>query len=186
MEIVNKNGFTYLSPVADRETVQINSYIKWEQAFRIFSNILTAQFPLKATELLQYNHTIHIASQSYHWENVAVYDHEFQQHISWHPRRSWSVILQQAWTMLLKDRIRNNNNHLFQKGSLPGARQNKKDKEPCRKFNRGKCTFGLSCKFDHRCSVPKCGKFGHGAHICRLQESEGKDRETTTAPSTIS
>ena len=103
--IVNKNGFTCVSPVADRETVQINSYIKWEQAFRIFSNILTVKFPLKATEFLQYNHTIHTASQSYHWENVAAYDREFRQHISHHPRRSWLVILQQAWTMLLKDRI---------------------------------------------------------------------------------
>ena len=162
MEIMSKNGFTYLSPVADRETVQINSNIKWEQAFRIFSNILTAQFPLKSTELLQYNHMIHTASQSYHLENVAAYDREFRQHISRNPRRSWSVILQQAWTIILKDRIRNNNNHLFQKGSLPGGRQNKKDKEPCRRFNRGKCMFGLSCKFDHHCSVPKCGKLVTG------------------------
>ena len=22
-------------------------------------------------------------------------------------------------------------------------------------------------KYDHHCTVPSCGKFGHGAHICR-------------------
>ena len=167
MEIVTKNGFTFLLPVSDRESSQINSFNKWEQAFRVYSNVLTSKYPCKATELLQYNHTIQTTSASYYWDNVAAYDREFRQHISRHPGRSWSVILQQAWTMLLKDRVKNNNS-LFQKGHLPGGKQNKKDREPCRRFNKGKCTFGLSCKFDHRCSVPKCGKFGHGAHICRL------------------
>ena len=66
--------------------------------------------------------------------------------------------------MLIKDRLCNDN-FVFQKG---GQRLNKKDREPCRRFNRGKCSFCLSCKYDHRCSVPKCGKFGHGAHICRV------------------
>ena len=47
----------------------------------------------------------------------------------------------------------------------------KKIKEPCCRFNKGRCTFGLSCKFEHHCSVPKCGKFGHVAHICRMRES---------------
>ena len=143
----------------------INTYQKWEQAFRIYSNVLTSAFPKKATELLQYNHTIHSAAASYHWDNVYSYDKEFRYHISRHPYRSWAAILQQAWTMLLKDRIRNNNSY-FQKGSF--NRGSKKDKEPCHRFNKGRCTYGLSCKFDHRCSVKKCGKFGHGAHICRL------------------
>ena len=39
--------------------------------------------------------------------------------------------------------------------------------EPCRRFNKGKCKFGQSCKYKHRCNVPSCGKFSHGAHICR-------------------
>ena len=59
---VSRNEMTYLSPIADRELVTINSYNKWEQAFRVYSNVLTSKFPAKATELLQYNHTIHTAS----------------------------------------------------------------------------------------------------------------------------
>ena len=174
MEFVTKNGFTYLSPISERDMVQINSYHKWEQAFRIYCNILTAKFPGKANELFQYSHTIQTASMAYHWENVYAYDKEFCQHIGRNPQRSWGVILQQAWTMLLKDRICNQSNHLFQKGNFSGGKGNKKDQEPCRRFNRGKSTFELSCKFDHRCSVPKCGKFGHSAHICRLRDSISK------------
>ena len=168
LEIVSKDGMSFLSPVPDREGhMTINSYSHWEQTFSVFSNILMTHYPQKSTELLQYNHTIHMAAVSYVWENVYAYDREFRHHISRHPRRPWNVILQQVWTMLLKDRLRNKNS-FFQ----CGGRQNKRDKEPCRRFNKGRCTFGLSCKYDHRCSVKKCGKFGHGAHICHLRHTE--------------
>ena len=109
LEIVSCNGHPFLSPMADRENVNITSYVKWEQALRVFSNILTSQYPYKSPKLLQYNHTIHTASMSYHWENVYSYDREFRHHISRHPTRSWGVILQQAWTMILKDRIKSDN-----------------------------------------------------------------------------
>ena len=90
----------------DASLSQIGSFLKWEQAFRVYSNILTKQYPSKATELLQYNHTIHVASMSYIWENVYAYDPEFRNHISRHPSCAWNVILQQAWTMILKDRLK--------------------------------------------------------------------------------
>ena len=160
---------TYLAPVVG-DSIQINTYNRWEQAFQIYSNIITAQFPEKASELLQYNHTIHMVSTTYVWENIYAYNREFRHHISRHPERSWSIILQQAWTMLLKDRQRSDgSNSFFQKGGFgSGGHQNKKDREPCRHFNKGHCTYGLSCPYDHRCSVKKCRKFGHGVHICHL------------------
>ena len=165
LEIINKNGQSFLSPVSDRDNLSINTYNRWEQAFRIYSNIITSKFPGKATELLQYNHTIHMASTSYSWDNVYLYDKEFRYHISRHPYHSWSVILQQAWTMLLKDRIKYDNNYQ-RNGQRSSGKGYGGNKEICKHFNRGKCTFGLSCRYDHRCAMPKCGKFGHGAHIC--------------------
>ena len=83
LEIVNKNGMTFLSPSADRDNMQISSYNRSEQAFRIYRSILTTTYPEKSSELLQYNHTISTAAASYSWENVNAYDHEFRQHISW-------------------------------------------------------------------------------------------------------
>ena len=70
LEIVNRNGVSFLSPVAERETHQINSYARWEQAFRVYSNVITSQLLSKAPEFLQYNHTIHTAAMSYHLENI--------------------------------------------------------------------------------------------------------------------
>ena len=167
---------TYLAPVSDREGININGYHKWEQAFRVYSKMITSRFPHKATELLKYNHTIHNASVVYQWENVYSYDKEFRYHISRHPTRSWGVILQQVWTMLLKDRVRNDNS-VFHKDSYPGKQGNKRGKI-CKRFNKGRCTYRLSCHYEHCCLVPKCGKFGHGAHICRLRHTltESKDR----------
>ena len=52
------------------------------------------------------------------------------------------------------------------------------------RFNKGKCTAGLSCKYDHRCL--ECGKFGHGEHICRNKKSGQQklsDKTSQGAPS---
>ena len=164
---------TFLSPVSECEQAQISSYGKWEQAFRVFSNILTTKYLSKGPELLQYNHTMHTAASSYVWENVDSYDKEFQHHVSRHPARAWNIILQQAWTMILKDRIRTDHNQA-QKGG-------RGKKEICKHFNKGRCSYGLACIFDHCCAVPDCGKYGHGAHNCRLRKDKA-DRSSNSKP----
>ena len=131
---------------------------------------MTSKHPSKSAELLQYNHTIHTASMSYVWDNVYSYDKEFRHHISRHPKRSWGVILQQAWTMLLKDQLRQDNTPFHKR------KDGRDHKEICKRFNKGGCTFGLSCHYDHRCAIKKCGKYGHGAFQCRLC-GETADRE---------
>ena len=117
--------------------------------------------------MLQYHHVIHSTSMSYVWENVYSYNKEFRSHISRHPSRSWAIILQQAWTMLIKDQIRTDI-HYVKTGQQATAKVN----EPCRRYNHGRCSYGLNCKYEHRCLVKRCGKFGHGAHICRLRNAD--------------
>ena len=142
----------------------------------MFSNIYTKRYPHKATELIQYNQVIFTVAQSFTWDNVYQYDKEFRLHLANFPQRSWSVILQQAWTMCLKDRIR------FKQGYGPknNNNNNKSKWEPCKRFNHGLCTAGLSCKYDHRCSVPECGKFGHGTHICRKRQGQTQSMTQST------
>ena len=161
MELISKDGNTYFVPVSDREcSGVITNFYRWEQAFRVFSNIYTGFFPDRATELIQYNQVICTASQSYIWENVYQYDKEFRIHMSNYPERSWAVILQQARSLCLKDRLKrvefegdNNKSKGIRKG------------ETCKRFNKGKCTAGMSCCYEHRCDG--CGKWGHGIHIFR-------------------
>ena len=105
---VQKDGQPWLVPAADCDNggvTNISSYSKWHLAFRIYSDILTAKHPHKASELIQYEHMIYTASQTYAWQNVYLYDKDFRIHISNNPLRTWTVILQLAWNMRLKDRV---------------------------------------------------------------------------------
>ena len=121
--------------------------------------------PYHASELVQYNHVIHLASQTYVWENVYLYDKDFRIHMSKHPSRSWSIVLQQAWTVRLRDRLRNN----------LGASRSEEKQELCKQFNKsGRCTFGNARKFEHRCSY--CFKLGHGVYNCRKLRADQSDR----------
>ena len=55
LEIVNCNDFTYLTPFSDKEATQISSYHRWEQAFRVLSNVITKKYPSKLTEGISFN-----------------------------------------------------------------------------------------------------------------------------------
>ena len=122
----------------------------------MFLNIYTREFPQCAYELIQYNHIVHTAAMTNTWSNVYAYDIDFRLHMARHPMRLWSVILQQAWNLRLRDK--------FKENYFSGERKSRR-KDICFRFNSGKCTYGDRCKFDHRCGI--CGKHGHGAHRCR-------------------
>ena len=185
MRLVNKGGQAFYSPIVDR-SAQINCYAKWEQAFRIFSDVYTSVYPQRGPELIQYNHIIHSAAQSFLWDNVSAYDIEFRQHMSRNPFRNWGVILQQAYTMCIKDRHRSegsSSNSGWRGGESPAAMMKKR--KPCIAFQRGTCKFGSKCKWDHRCNF--CNKFGHGTSVCRKavgstgnEMTENSNNEKTT------
>ena len=146
MEIVNRGGSTFFIPVADREFSSISDFNKWKQAFRIFSNVYSKSYPNRTTELIQYNHVIFTAAKTFVWDNVFQYDKEFHMHMSNLPNRSWSVILQQAWSIYLKDKIRYTDNNFKSPNHSPnnpgssGNSGGKNKKDICKRFNRGKCT----------------------------------------------
>ena len=175
MEMVNRGGPTFWVPVADTEDNAINSYIKWEQAFRMYMNIFIKAHPNRATELLEYNHIIEIATSTFHWDNMYKYDREFHIHMSLNPQHNWGVILQQAWSLYLHP-----NNSMGNSSNTPrnghgqgggGSNNNNRGgnnsggKRTCFRFNRGDCPYGFNCKFKHKCGIYR--KYGHGAVNCR-------------------
>ena len=76
-------------------------------------------------------------------------------HISKFPSHSWSVILQQAWSMCLKDKIHGTQSEDNRPPGGHGSSKKPKINEPFRRYNKGKCTYGSSCRYEHRCSIPK-------------------------------
>ena len=83
MQLVNRRGVQAWAPMKEKDN--IFSFSKWEQAFRVFCNILTEAYPQKSAELIQYNHVINTAAQSFVWDNVYKYDKDFRRHISKFP-----------------------------------------------------------------------------------------------------
>ena len=154
-EMIVRDGKTFWIPATNHEGTAISNFNRWEQAFRVYSDIYMKAYPHRASELVQYCHLIHTASQSFTWENVYMYNKDFRLHMAKHTKRSWSIILQQAWAVRLKDKIK------FAGNSTP--RSDRKDL--CKRYNRGECTAGMECRYDHRCSY--YFKFGHLVIHCR-------------------
>ena len=169
MELIYKNGRAYWVPA--KQTVAINSFARWEQAFRVYSNIYTKEHPHRSSELIEYNHVMHTISMLYIWSNAYAYDKDFRMHMAKNPNHSWSIILKQAWSMRLNDRLpKGNDTAGGARFSRPGVGFQNGDKrekfnEPCHRFNRGKCNFGTGCHYKHHCSY--CYIFGHGSVNCR-------------------
>ena len=105
MELIVKEGKTFWSPVTALENAAITNFSKWEQAFQVYSNVYCKANPDRVGELIEYNHVIHSIAAQYVWDNVYLYDKDFRLHISRHLDRNWAIILQQAWSMRLRDRI---------------------------------------------------------------------------------
>ena len=45
LEMINKGGLTYWIPLAEKELSPVKSYIRWEQAFRVYMNIYAKSNP---------------------------------------------------------------------------------------------------------------------------------------------
>ena len=153
----------FFVPANDHESGGVTNFSRWEQAFRVFSNIYMCKYPDRSSELIQYNHVTHTAALLYTWDNVYLYDRDFRFHLSRYPNRSWAVILQQAWTMRLKDLNKHDNGNQDSQGKGQGKFKGRKD--VCWQYNAGHCSYETRCKFEHRCAI--CNKYGHGAHNCR-------------------
>ena len=171
LQPIFKEGQIYWQTPSEPGT--ISNFNRWEKAFRVFAKIYTKYHPQRASELIQYSHDIHAASLTFTWDNVYPYDKEFRLHLSKHTMRSWGVILQHAWNLKMKDRLSLGYHHAQDRTRNSGYSSDnkfdkqvgKKKRECCKCYNRGKCTYGSNCKYEHRCSY--CNKFGHGILTCR-------------------
>lgn len=171
LNVVNKDGMTHFVP-ADRENVKdINSYKQWEIAFKVFMGVYISKWPERSKELLEYSHTIQNASLTYPWENVFNYDIAIREIMTDHPGRLWGQICQRTWAIELGEPT--SKVTYVPSGSATTSSGQRLQKKVCWRFNKGRCTFGANCEFDHRCSV--CGGRSHGRHNC-YKRGKGNDR----------
>lgn len=175
LELVQREGHAYFVPAEDKNLTPINNFRQWERAFRVYAGIFSQANPHRAAEMYQFVSNIQAASNVYIWENVASYDRIFRRLMHDNPGRNWGLIYQQAWTLELRvplPYLQGNSQLQNKKGGNTSSRSLR---EACRKFNNtGKCSFGQSCKYDHRCNY--CGKFGHGEIKCHKKINKTKEQ----------
>lgn len=175
MQVVHQDGATFFVPAGEREIKDILSYKTWEIAFKIFMGIFNEKWPDRMNELLQYSHIIQTASQNHPWECVYNYDISFREIMSEQPNTHWGVISQQTWSLQLGEgNVKTSPPTSFTHERETISRESGRSRNPCWKFNKGRCTHGDKCEFDHRCS--HCGKRGHGKHECYKRLKGDKEK----------
>lgn len=169
--LTNRDGKTYHVPPLEREVNAIGTFKRWQIAFKVFMSVYIEEHPTrikKPLEFIQYMQMIEDMTTTWIWDNVYKYDKRHRRMMQQFPNRFWQVPYQVAKGELKITHTTNNNssNPRFRK-----AGQNSKvKKDICRNFNRGKCQYGSSCRYDHKCST--CGKFGHNAQQCKQKETK--------------
>ena len=152
MQLVSKEGTVFSVPVNDSKKVVINSFRKWDRAFRVYAGIYTKANPGRANESLQYMNTIESAADTYCRDDVYEYDQLFRDLMEEFPDRNWGAIYQQGWSLMLKEKSSPSSNGNSLRNNHTKSVRKFKDKEGCWRYNKGKCTFGQNCRFDHRCA----------------------------------
>ena len=145
MELKNIDGRQFWVP-AENKDGRINSLKQWDEAFRVYAEIYCKANPTRASEVWQYVDTIHKAAATFTWENVALYDFHFRKMMAKNPHRSWAKTFTQMWNVDLRD-------HLPKVPQYSSVQKGGSQKvKICWKFNKGHCSYGQKCQFEHRCS----------------------------------
>ena len=187
-ELIFKEGHPVFVQHTEKDR-KILGVREWEQAFRIYATIYCQHNPHSAPEIWQYVYVINQAAASYAWSNVAEYDFAFRQMMAANPKRSWSKVYHQMWTICMTDSVNRgafsqhggiyhrSHAQVHQANSIPqeasgnAAAKQKVDK-PCWRWNKsGKCKFGNNCRYINRCSY--CDAVTHGLSTCLKRHEVG-------------
>ena len=98
------------------------------------------------------------------------------------PNRSWSAIFLQALGVRLRDPLTrpsayqsNGNNNNVSLGTQPKPGRSK-SKDVCWICNKGRCSYGQNCRFEHKCA--NCNRPRHPSSQYR-KEKNNKEKDKT-------
>ena len=104
LDIVNRSGRSFLVPNNERELLSINSFKRWEKPF-IYTQVYTQWLIHTMQMRFQYVDTIANVASTFTWENVYSYVILFRHLMAFSPNRSWAIIYQHRWSIILKDHL---------------------------------------------------------------------------------
>ena len=190
LEWVQQDGGTFLVPA--QKDGKINSFRRWEQAFRAYATIYCGANPHRAKEIWQYITVINTAASAYLWDNVYNYDITFRHLMAFNPHRSWAVTYNQMWNLSMRDPLPKNNHRgavlphysgggfVNNKPSAGNMQVSRNKSNYCWNFNKGvPCKFGPRCKFIERCKY--CDSPSHGVNACTKLQRKDKNSTANSA-----
>ena len=165
----------------------IFNFEMWAQCFSLYAAVRIPEQPSLARDLRAYFFSIAAMAKKYPWPSWILYDQSFREEAAWMPDKLWG-----KEDASLYARYFNGNTtgipeagfwycHTQDHSSArcphkPPVKKAKQEDtkaapdEPCKRYNYndGRCTFGVSCRYPHKCSA--CGGGAHLlTHCYRLQ-----------------
>ncbi len=141
----------------------IYNWTMWQKAFCTFKALYLMVHPQKEPEITKYKNDIQNFATNYYWSAVTSYNQLFRQYLADFPKCSWAMVDQDLFmTELVPHRL-----PAQFRGQQPRGSPASGDilrTGVCNMFNRGNCTWGKKCRYDHRCTT--CNKFGHTSQVC--------------------
>ena len=103
VELISKDGRSFLIPASNKDAPAINSFRKWKQTFGVCAGIFVQIHPHRAHEMFQHISNIREQAQTFIWDNVYDYDIIFHELMGKKPIKELGVLYQQGYMARLKD-----------------------------------------------------------------------------------
>ena len=181
LQFVTKNGKLVLvkAPVGNK----IDSWGKWNKAFRFFTEIYAIKYPFKCMQLVQYAGLLNNLAGKFPFYQVYNYDKEFQRELEQVPGLQWNNIDQQLWSTCLHGvNIMSQNQPRGMQQPQQQCWQQQQFEWPfrhCFAHSRGGCNCP-SCKFPHICGW--CGAANHVTSNCYSHKKITSYQYSTNQP----
>ena len=99
------------------------------------------------------------------------------------PQRNWARIYQQGWSLAMRDplgstKTANQYSPFSPSSNTASGSKQSGNKGICWRYNKNKCTYGINCRFEHKCSY--CGG-NHMAIKCYKKNGQGKQGKGSTS-----
>ena len=157
----------------------------WTQAFFIYVSIFLERHASKAIEMIRYVDLIRKLAHRFNGKGWIQYDKEFRMGQAVNPQRSWGSYDAD----LFMDKItathsvspqffRGQGAALSRQQGASFSRPTGSSSGVCFTFQKGRCLYGRSCRFQHSCEL--CSKSGHGAEYCRNPGFKGSKANIAT------
>ena len=167
-------GFQIQPQTKNRKIVSVE---QWTSAFLVFASIYMEKHMEPGRELMKYMDLVRHAARAFGGYGWREYDVQFRLKQARQPGRSWASVDAELWLMLVASNgprpavFRQHSGAFGRRSMSPftapasaprglGARR----RGTCFAFNKGNCTQGRNCKYEHKCS--RCSAVEHGAKQC--------------------